>query len=124
MKSILQNPALKLHLSALVLGGFAAFLAVYDTGHAYNSTTFVDAIPPEEFMVGAAAPSARQPSAVALSASEILRTGKKFAQLNRNEKRSLYNAVIYFCNEDIDDRACSAYVNHCGKPCQMLVQHP
>jgi hypothetical protein len=106
----------------VVLAGFVLFNA----NHEYNSVTFVDAVPPEEFMTSAAdtaqAAGDRRPSNAPLTAPQILKARKKFETLSRPEKRSLYNAVMYYCNEERDDRVCDAYVNHCGKPCQMLVQ--
>ena len=107
-----------LFLSATVLAIFASWMA---TSSVPQSTEFVDSVPPEEFMVSSTNLD-RQPSAEGLTASEILASRKPFERLDRRERRSLYNAVMYFCNEDRDDRACNAYVHHCGKPCQLLVQ--
>jgi len=110
------------------LGLLICALFIVDNGPGYDTTTFVDAIPPEEFLTTSVDASMgatiRRPSNVSLTAAEILSSRKKFDDLNRAERRSLYNAVIYFCNEERDAQACGSYVKYCGKNCQLLVQGP
>ncbi len=91
----------------------------------FQSTTFVDAIPPEEFLTTAADADAvtdRKPSNAPLNAREIVKSGKTYDELNRQERRTLYNAVMYFCNEETNEKTCKEYVGYCGKSCQLLVQ--
>ena len=104
-----------------VVGILALSVIISPTGPVSHETTFVDKIPPEEFLTGS---QDRQPSNNATNAADVLASGKIFANLSRTEKRSLYNAVMYFCNENRDDRACKSYVSYCGKACQPLVQGP
>jgi hypothetical protein len=109
-----------------ILGVLASVLYLFDSVGVVHETTFVDAIPPEEFLTTAVdaeiVAGNRRPSNAPLSAPQILKSEKKFDDLNRQERRSLYNAVMYFCNEERDDRECKSYVNYCGKSCQLLVQ--
>jgi len=87
-------------------------------------TTFVDVIPPAEFLATPAEFSSRQPTnAVAVSPEELMKK-TTYQGLSQQERRQIYHAVIYFCNEEKDDRACKTYMNYCGSPCQLLVQGP
>lgn len=109
-----------------ILGVLVCALILLDSAGAIHETTFIDAIPPEEFMTTEVdivnVTGNRRPSNAPLSAPQILKSEKKFADLNRQERRSLYNAVMYFCHEERDDRECQSYVSYCGKSCQLLVQ--
>lgn len=128
MQTLLKTPEQKFIWIASTLLLLIAGLFIFDAGHAYSSTTFVDAIPPEEFMTtavdAAAVAGDRRPSNTPISVSEIVKGPRKYSELSRPERRSLYNAVMYFCNEEKDDDACNTYINYCGKTCQLLVQGP
>lgn len=124
MQAFPKTPEQKFILIAGTFLVLVAGLFMFDPGRSIESTTFVDAIPPEEFLTTAAdaKESDRRPSNAPLSATEILTSGKKYDELNRQERRALYNAVMYFCNEEPDDKNCKEYVGYCGKSCQLLVQ--
>jgi hypothetical protein len=126
VRRLLKTPEQKLVLISGVLGILVSALLLLDSVGAVNQTTFIDAIPPEEFLTtevdAAIVAGNRHPSSSPLSGPQILKSQKKFDDLNRQERRTLYNAVMYFCNEERDDRECKSYVSYCGKSCQLLVQ--
>lgn len=73
-------------------------------------------LPPDEFAVGEERAPARN-----LSAEELARTSP-FHRLKSRERRTIYNAVMYYCNEEQDTRACNAFLKYCGTTCGMLVR--
>src|SRR5687768_13045956 len=97
--------------SLLVIAIAAA--ALLDIPPKVHETTFIDAIPPEEFLANPEETARRHPSNIPLPADQLVKT-KKYGELNSHERRSIYNAVIYFCNEQPDPGVCEAYVKYCG----------
>jgi len=81
-----------------------------------NATLVEEPIPPDEFIVGE---TQRGPAA-----SEILAamSARPFTYLNEEERRTIFRAVIHFCNEDVNDLVCGRYVSYCGETCRMLVR--
>jgi hypothetical protein len=88
----------------------------------YNPLAFEDApladepIPPQEFLVGN--PS-RTPSNIDLPAAMRLRA---YEYLDEHERRTLFRAVIYFCNENVNEFTCGHYVEYCGDSCRKLIR--
>lgn len=81
-----------------------------------NATLVEDPIPPDEFIIGE---NKRVPATYEISAAMNTRP---FTHLSENERRTIFRAVIYFCNEDLNDWACGRYVNYCGETCRILVR--
>ncbi len=99
-------------LTVLTLG-----MIVFGDTPGYSSLEALDPIPPPEFQ--ASGPGRRAPAAVNLNLVMATRT---YEYLDEGERRALFRAVIYFCNEEKDSGVCAQYLKYCAGACDVLVR--
>lgn len=101
-----------------------AALTVVTTGFVFfvnpgaqSDTTLVEPVPPPEFVPGE---HKRHPSGTVNLQSAM--SERPYDFLDEEEKRALFRAVIYACNETENEEGCATYLRYCGKRCRVLVK--
>jgi hypothetical protein len=106
--------------TTIIIAAIAAVtsgLLIFANPRARSDTTLVEPIPPPEFVPG----EHHQNTAASVNLPAAM-SERPYDFLDENEKRALFRAVIYTCNETENEEGCATYLRYCGNRCRVLVK--